>query len=99
MTYHNYMVRDALITRPEPSGPMYAVPKHEKYLFCPETDWLYSTKMSGCEFYPLQKIMPEIWNDMFEGFKVSDNGIKCSLSIRELRKLKDTQTMWPNDKQ
>lgn len=98
-SYNTTMVNNALLTRPAPSGPLYAVPRHEKYLFCPETDWLYSTKMSLCEMYPLQKILPETWNDMFEGFKVSDNGHKCSLSIRDLRKLKETQKMWPNDKQ
>jgi hypothetical protein len=82
------MVRNALATRPAPKGVLIPVPRHAKYLFCPDSDWLYSTKMSQCEYYPLQRIDPTEWNDNFEGWNVTDDGVHCKLSIDKLRSLK-----------
>lgn len=97
--YMNDMVLNALRTRPSPKGVMIPVPRYEKYLFCPEVDHLYSTKMAQCEFYPLQRIEPTQWNDHFDGWNITNNGDRAKLSIDYLRKLKpkeETMSMIPN---
>jgi len=98
--YHtpSWQIRNALATRPEPKGDLIVVPGHEKYLFCPETDWLYSTKMS-VDYYPLKRIEPEEWNDHFDGWEVSDNNVKVRLPVTFLRELKGKQKMWNEPKQ
>lgn len=96
--YHtpNYQIQNALATRPAPKGELIPVPGHEKYVFCRETDWLYSTKMS-VDYYPLKRIEPEEWNDHFDGWEVSDNNVKVRLPVTFLRELKEKQQMWPKE--
>ena len=98
--YHtpNYQIQNALATRPAPKGELIPVPGHEKYVFCRETDWLYSTKMS-VDYYPLKRIEPEEWNDHFDGWEVSDNNVKVRLPVTFLRELKGKQSMWNEPKQ
>lgn len=94
------MIRNALASRPNATGTLIPVPRYERYVFCPETDWLYSTKFERCEYYPLQRILPTQWNEMFEGWKVTDDGDVVYMKIDFLRKLKPKvkkqMTMIPN---
>lgn len=84
------MVRNALRERPQPKGDLVHVPNYPGYLFCPESDWLYSIKMTDCDLYPLQRITPTDYDD-FEGWNVSNNGHKHRLSVSDLRKLDTNQ--------
>jgi hypothetical protein len=72
-----------------PSGPMFEVPEFPQYVYCDSQEQLYSTKMSGCDFYALKRVMPTEWNDQFDGFIVTVNGIRNKLPISFLKMLKD----------
>ena len=87
------MIRNALRDRPNATGEYVRVPKHPRYIFCPETDWLYSTKFDQCDYYPLQRRDPTEWNEWFDGWQVTDDGKKVKLSIDYLRTLKETEKM------
>lgn len=98
--YMASMVKKALDTRPAPSGTLLRVPKHERYVFCPDTDWLYSTKMDDyCDFYPLQRHEACEWTD-FEGWQFTDNREKVKVDVKYLRTLNEgntkTMSMIPN---
>lgn len=86
-------IANAVSTRPAPQGVLIPVPRHERYVYCPETDWLFSTKMKQVEYYPMSRIYPCAVNEMFDGFLITDNGIKTKLSIESLRKLKESTCM------
>lgn len=88
-------VEKALEDRPHAKGNVIPLPKYPAYVYCPETDWLYSTKFNKhVDYYPLQRRTPDQWSD-FDGFEFTDNYEKVKVSIKSLRSLvtKEEETM------
>lgn len=79
--------------RLRPEGILIPVPAHPKYLFCPSQDQLYSTKMAGIDYYALKRYDPEIWNDYFDGFCITESGARYKLSADYLKTLKANADM------
>lgn len=76
-----------------PEGVLISVPAYPKYFFCPSQDQLYSTKIAGIDYYALKRYDPEIWNDYFDGFCITESGVRFKLSIDYLKTLKATADM------